>query len=163
MAGVFIDNLCGADPQRLGHHLHPVYQRRPLHECGAAAASTTLGKANLAQTAFGTVFGESFGNIFVAICLFFFAFSTVLGWNLFGRINANYLFGRKNKKLCNTIYTIIALVFIFLGTLTGNDFVWELTDMFNNLIVLPNALALFALTGMVIAILKEGQQSKLKV
>ena len=137
------------------------YHRK--HECGAAAASTTLGKANLAQTAFGTVFGESFGNIFVAICLFFFAFSTVLGWNLFGRINANYLFGRKNKKLCNTIYTIIALVFIFLGTLTGNDFVWELTDMFNNLIVLPNALALFALTGMVVAMLKEGQQSKLKV
>ena len=40
---------------------------------------------------------------------------------------------------------------------------WELTDMFNNLIVLPNALALFALTGMVVAMLKEGQQSKLKV
>ena len=125
--------------------------------------STTLGKANLAQTAFGTVFGESFGNIFVAVCLFFFAFSTVLGWNLFGRINANYLFGRKNTKLCNTIYTIIALVFIFLGTLTGNDFVWELTDMFNNLIVLPNALALFALTGMVLSMLKEGRQNKLKV
>ena len=109
------------------------------------------------------MFGETFGNMFVAVCLFFFAFSTVLGWNLFGRINANYLFGRKNKKLCNTVYTIIALVFIFLGTLTGNDLVWELTDMFNNLIVLPNALALFALTGMVITILKEGQAKKLKV
>ena len=82
-----------------------------------------INKANLAQTAFGTVFGEKFGAIFVAICLFFFAFSTVLSWNLFGKINANYLFGRKNPKLCNTIYTIIALVFIFLGTLTSNDFV----------------------------------------
>ena len=40
---------------------------------------------------------------------------------------------------------------------------WELTDMFNNLIVLPNALALFALTGMVVAMLKEGRQNKLKV
>ena len=48
-------------------------------------------------------------------------------------------------------------------TLTGNDFVWELTDMFNNLIVLPNALALFALTGMVLSMLKEGRQNKLKV
>ena len=122
-----------------------------------------INKANLAQTAFGTVFGEKFGAIFVAICLFFFAFSTVLGWNLFGRINANYLFGRKNKKLCNTVYTIIALVFIFLGTLTSNDFVWELTDMFNNLMVLPNVLALFALSGMVCAMLKEGQAKKLKV
>ena len=122
-----------------------------------------INKANLAQTAFGTVFGEKFGAIFVAICLFFFAFSTVLSWNLFGKINANYLFGRKNPKLCNTIYTIIALVFIFLGTLTSNDFVWELTDMFNNLMVLPNVLALFALTGMVITMLKEGQAKKLKV
>ena len=163
MAGVFIDTFVVLTLNALVIISTLYTSDGPLHECGAAAASTTLGKANLAQTAFGTVFGESFGNIFVAICLFFFAFSTVLGWNLFGRINANYLFGRKNKKLCNTIYTIIALVFIFLGTLTGNDFVWELTDMFNNLIVLPNALALFALTGMVIAILKEGQQSKLKV
>ena len=122
-----------------------------------------INKANLAQTAFGTVFGERFGAIFVAICLFFFAFSTVLSWNLFGKINANYLFGRKNPKLCNTIYTIIALVFIFLGTLTSNDFVWELTDMFNNLMVLPNVLALFALSGMVCAMLKEGREDKLKV
>ena len=48
----------------------------PLAECGAAAASTTLGKANLAQTAFGVVFGESAGAMFVAVCLFFFAFSS---------------------------------------------------------------------------------------
>ena len=122
-----------------------------------------INKANLAQTAFGTVFGEKFGAIFVAICLFFFAFSTVLSWNLFGKINANYLIGRKNPKLCNTIYTIIALVFIFLGTLTSNDFVWELTDMFNNLMVLPNVLALFALSGMVVTMLKEGRDDKLKV
>ena len=122
-----------------------------------------INKANLAQTAFGTVFGEKFGAIFVAICLFFFAFSTVLSWNLFGKINANYLFGRKNPKLCNTIYTTIALVFIFLGTLTSNDFVWELTDMFNNLMVLPNVLALFALSGMVVTMLKEGRDDKLKV
>ena len=163
MAGVFIDTFVVLTLNALVIISTLYTADGPLHECGAAAASTTLGKANLAQTAFGTVFGESFGNIFVAICLFFFAFSTVLGWNLFGRINANYLFGRKNIKLCNTIYTIIALVFIFLGTLTGNDFVWELTDMFNNLIVLPNTLALFALTGMVVAMLKEGQKSKLKV
>ena len=117
---------------------------------------------NMAQVAFSTVFG-SFGNFYVAICLLFFAFSTILSWNLFGKINANYLFGRKNSKLCSLIYTIIALVFIFLGTVSGSDFVWELTDMFNNLIVLPNVIALFALTGMVIASLNEVQKDKLKV
>ncbi len=118
----------------------------PLAECGAVAASG-LGKSNLAQTAFGVVFGQSAGAMFVAVCLFFFAFSTILSWNLFGKINMVYLFGKKSV----VVYSVIALVFIFLGTVTGSDFVWELTDMFNNLMVIPNAIALFALTGMVLS------------
>ena len=56
-----------------------------------------------------------------------------------------------------------ALVFIFLGTVSGSDFVWEVTDMFNNFIVLPNVIALFALTGMVVASLNEMKKNKLKV
>ena len=59
----------------------------------------------------------------LAICLFFFAFSTVLGWNLFGKINVIYLFGKKSPKLCTTIYTVVALIFIFLGTTMSNDLV----------------------------------------
>ena len=47
-------------------------------------------------------------------------------------------------------YTLIALVFILMGTMMSNDLVWELTDMFNNLMVIPNAIALFALTGLVV-------------
>ena len=120
----------------------------PLAECGAAAASTTLNKANLAQTAFGSVMGEEAGAMFVAVCLFFFAFSTILSWNLFGKINVVYLFGKKSVK----IYSAIGLVFIFLGTLMSNDLVWELTDMFNNLMVIPNAIALFALSNLVVRV-----------
>ena len=116
-----------------------------------------IGKANLAQTAFGTVFGQGFGAAFVAVCLFFFAFSTVLSWNMFGKINVIYLFGKKSVA----VYSVIALVFIFLGTLMSNDLVWELTDMFNNLMVIPNAIALFALTGMVVKSVKEQDGSKL--
>ena len=134
----------------------------PLNACGAAAASTVLTKANLAQTAFGTIFGASFGAMFVAVCLFFFAFSTILSWNLFGKINVVYLFGKKNPKTCTVIYTLIALAFIFLGTLVSNDLVWELTDAFNYLMVLPNALALFALTGMVVKSVKEADEKKKK-
>ena len=57
-----------------------------------------------------------------------------------------YLFGKKGVK----IYAVIALIFVFLGTMVSNDLVWELTDAFNYLMVLPNAIALFALTGMVV-------------
>jgi len=114
-----------------------------------------ISKANLAQTAFGTVFGTKFGAMFVAICLLFFAFSTILSWNLFGRINAEFLFGKKNPALCKKIYSIIALVFVFLGTIASNDLVWEITDMFNNLMVIPNAMALFALSAIVVGIVKN--------
>ena len=132
----------------------------PLAECGAAAASTTINKANLAQTAFGTVFGTNIGAMFVAICLFFFAFSTILSWNMFGKINVIYLFGEKNAKISTTVYTVIAMIFIFLGTIMSNDLVWELTDAFNYLMVIPNALALFALTRMVTKSVQEADTMK---
>ena len=61
-----------------------------------------------------------------------------------------YLFGKKSPKVCTVIYTVIALVFIFLGTVTSSDLVWGLSDMFNQLMVIPNAIALFALTGIVV-------------
>ena len=163
MIGVFIDTFVVLTLNALVIICTLYTKDGPLAGGYTGDITATLGKTNLAQTAFGSVFGASLGAKFVAICLLFFAFSTILSWNLFGKINANYLFGRKNSKLCSVIYTIIALVFIFLGTVSSSDFVWELTDMFNNLIVLPNVIALFALTGMVIASLNEVQKDKLKV
>ena len=133
----------------------------PLANGYTGSVTEILGKSNLAQTAFGTVFGSRFGAIFVAVCLFFFAFSTVLSWNLFGKINVIYLFGRENAKRSTAVYTVIALVFIFAGTMMSNDLVWELTDLFNNLMVLPNALALFALTGTVAAIARNKTKAQL--
>jgi len=132
----------------------------PLFECGAAAASAVINKTNLAQTAFGSVLGAKFGAVFVAICLFFFAFSTILSWNMFGKINAVWLFGKKNPKLAERIYMIVAIVFVFLGTMMSNDLAWELTDAFNYLMVLPNAIALFALTKLVGASLDEIEHRK---
>ena len=156
MIGVFIDTFVVLTLNALVIISTLYTADGPLSECGAAAASTVLTKANLAQTAFGTVFGEKLGAMFVAVCLFFFAFSTVLSWNLFGKINANYLFGKKNPHRCTVVYSMIALVFVFIGTLASNDLVWELTDMFNNLMVIPNAIALFALTGLVVKMCKDG-------
>ena len=118
----------------------------PLAGCGAAALSSTFNKTNLAQCAFGTVFGYKAGSMFVAICLFFFAFSTILSWNLFGKINMVYLFGKKSAN----VYTLLALILIFLGTTMSNDLVWELSDMLNQLMVIPNAIALLALTSHVV-------------
>ena len=158
MIGVFIDTFVVLTLNALVIISTLYAEGGPLHECGAAAASTTLGKANLAQTAFGVVFGESAGNMFVAVCLFFFAFSTILGWNLFGKINVQYLFGKK----ATVVYSVIALIFIVLGSCLSNDLVWELTDMFNNLMVIPNAIALFALCAVVAKTAKDARAAKKK-
>ena len=110
-------------------------------------ATALVSKTNAMQQAVSSVFGD-FGNIFVAICLFFFAFSTIISWNFFGKVNIQYLF--KNAKVATVIYSVIAIAFIFLGTLASNDLVWELTDFFNYLMVIPNVLALIALSSVVV-------------
>ena len=146
MIGVFIDTFVVLTLNALVIISTLYTADGPLASGYVGDITGVLGKANLAQTAFGVVFGETAGNMFVAVCLFFFAFSTILSWNLFGKINVSYLFGKKST----VVYTILALVFIFLGTMMSNDLVWELSDMFNNLMVIPNAIALFALTSLVV-------------
>lgn len=117
----------------------------------ASGAADGVDKTNMAQLAFSSVFGSGAGNSFVAICLLFFAFSTILGWNMFGKINVEYLFGKK----ATAAYSVIAVAFIFLGSCLSNDLVWELTDMFNQLMVIPNVIALVALSGLVVKCAKR--------
>ena len=156
MIGVFIDTFVVLTLNALVIISTMYTADGPLSAGYTDAVAATINNTNLAQNAFGSVFGTSAGAMFVAVCLFFFAFSTILGWNLFGKINMIYLFGRKSV----TVYMLIALVFIFLGTLMSNDLVWELTDMFNQLMVIPNAIALFALTAMVVKAVKQGDKAK---
>ena len=146
MIGVFIDTFVVLTLNALVIISTLYTADGPLASGYVGDITGVLGKANLAKTAFGVVFGETAGNMFVAVCLFFVAFSTILSWNLFGKINVSYLFGKKST----VVYTVLALVFIFLGTMMSNDLVWELSDMFNNLMVIPNAVALFALTSLVV-------------
>ncbi len=100
--------------------------------------------AELSQYAFSTLYGKG-GDIFIAICMFFFAFSTILGWYFFGQANIKYLFGAKAVK----IYSVIVAVCVFLGSLAEVELVWTMQDTFNSLMVIPNILALFALSGVI--------------
>lgn len=129
-------------------------------------SASELNKTNICQysfgTAFSTMFGSGFGvwlgNAYIAICLTFFAFTTILGWNLFGEINFKYLFGKKSVL----IYSLIAIIFVFLGTIvTENELVWVIQDTFNQFMVLPNALALFALSPLVVKASKFSKKNKL--
>lgn len=120
-------------------------------------AKAEITKTNAMQLAAGTTFGN-FGEIFVAICLLFFAFSTVIGWNFFGKINVQYLF--KDRKWAVVAYSLFAISFIVLGSLASNNLVWELTDFFNYLMVIPNAIALIALSKIVVESAKNAKTSK---
>ena len=101
----------------------------------------------LTQAAFMRGFG-TFGIVFVAVCLLFFAFSTILGWHFFGLINAKYLFGDGAAK----IYSLLVVVCIIIGSALKLELVWDLADFFNGLMVIPNAMALLALSGLVVQI-----------
>ncbi len=147
MIGVFIDTFVVLTLTALVVITVFYTKGGPLSGLGAAAASDVLTKTNLAQEAFAASFGSTLGYSFVAVCLFFFAFSTIIGWYFFGKQNVTMLFGKKFVLP----YTILVLGFIILGSCLSNDLVWELTDMFNFLMVIPNALALIPLGGMVAA------------
>ena len=111
-----------------------------------------LTATGLAQAAFGKAFG-GFGEIFVAICLLFFAFSTIVGWYFFGESNVKTLF--KNNRKATAIYGIITVAFIVVGSFQKVNLVWDMSDMFNGLMVIPNLLAVLALSGIVAKFSKD--------
>lgn len=81
------------------------------------------------------------GMSFVAVCLFFFAFSTIIGWYFFGEQNVRFLF--KGRGVMG--YRLLVCGFIVLGATLKVDLVWALADMFNALMAIPNLIALIAL------------------
>lgn len=96
--------------------------------------------AAVTQQAFVIAFG-GFGSQLLAICLTFFAFTTIIGWYYFGESNIRFLFRGRHLG----IYRTLVLVAIVLGTLGKVDLVWSLSDMFNGFMVIPNLIALFLL------------------
>ena len=98
----------------------------------------------LTQAAFAQSFG-GFGDVFIAICMLFFAFSTILGWYFFGEVNFKALFGTRAVP----VYSIIVVIFVFVGSFQKVDIVWALSDLFNGIMAFPNLLALLALSGIV--------------
>lgn len=97
--------------------------------------------AALSQHAFSTLFGKG-GEIFIAICMFFFAFSTIVGWYFFGEANIRYLFGPKAVK----IYAVLVCACVIGGSLGEVELIWNMADCFNSLMVIPNIIGLIFLS-----------------
>lgn len=98
--------------------------------------------SQLTQGAFKMAFGEA-GAIVLAICIIFFAFTTIVGWYFFGEANIKLVFG----KVGIWPYRIVVLLFVIFGSLAEVDIVWSLADIFNSLMVLPNLIAILWLSA----------------
>lgn len=114
----------------------------------------------LVTNAFATVFGMKLASLFVAVAIVFFAFSTILGWALYGARCAQFLFGMKGFKIYQGLFVVV----VVLGAIASLDVVWELADTFNGLMAIPNFIGLFALSGTVAKMVQEYfQKDKLEV
>lgn len=107
--------------------------------------------SELITNAFATVFGLRLASLFVAIALALFAFSTILGWSLYGSRCAEYLFGLKVTRP----YQLLFILMVVVGATTSLDVVWDIADTLNGLMAIPNFIALFALSGTVTGLIRE--------
>lgn len=140
MMGVFIDTFI-------------ILTLTALVILSTGALSSGLTGSGLAQAAFDSSFG-SYGKIFIAICMLFFAFTTIIGWYYFGEVNVRYLFGKKAV----IVYAVLVICFVIVGSMLKVDLVWSLSDMFNGLMVLPNLIGLLASGSIVVMLTKKFEQ-----
>lgn len=113
--------------------------------------------ATLVSQAFGNQFGVA-GEMFVAIAMFLFAFTTVLGWSQYGSKAVEYLLGEKAVK----IYQVIFVLMIMSGAVMTSSLAWDISDTFNGLMMIPNLIGVVSLCPLVAKITKNYVNRKLK-
>lgn len=150
MIGVFFDTFIVVTLTALVILSSDILQTKIYPLDTVSAIPETLKGVGLPQAAFSNGFGF-FGVVFVAVCLLFFAFTTIIGWYFFGEQNVKYLFGEKAVK----VYAVLVVGFILLGSVLKVDLVWDLADCFNGLMVIPNLLGILALSCIVGSLFKE--------
>lgn len=111
---------------------------------GAAAG------AELTISGFTRVYG-SWVAVFTAVAMCCFAFSTIIGWGLYGTRCCEFLFGTKYNKVFMIVYSLMAIV----GATMDLGLLWSIADTFNGLMAIPNLIALFLLSGTVVRLVKE--------
>lgn len=117
-------------------------------ETGLAVEGTK--SSTLVAQAFGAVFGKG-GEIFVAIAVLLFAFTTVLGWSHYGSKSFEYLFGVKAAKGYKVFFVLLVVV----SSIMQNSLAWDISDTFNGMMMFPNLIGVLALSPLVVKITKN--------
>lgn len=106
--------------------------------------------AELTISGFTATYG-GWVSIFTAVAMCCFAFSTVIGWGLYGQRCIEFLFGPKSTKPFMAAYSLVAVV----GATMNLGLMWSIAETFNGLMVIPNLIAVFLLSGTVVQLVKE--------
>lgn len=101
----------------------------------------------------GLPFPEKFSAFLLMICLAFFAFTTILGWNYYSERCLSYLTG--SNKIATIVFRWLYVAAVFIGPYLTVEAVWNIADIFNGLMALPNVIALIALSGVAARETKE--------
>ena len=111
--------------------------------------------AELTISGFTATYG-SWVSIFTAVAMCCFAFSTILGWGLYGARCIEFLFSSKIIKVFMVAYSLVAI----LGATMDLGLLWGIADTFNGLMAIPNLIALFLLAPTVVKLVKEFAQKE---
>ena len=124
-------------------------------ETGMMAEGVT--DATLVASTFRNVFGVA-GEMFVAIAILLFAFTTVLGWSQYGSKAVEYLGGARAKQ----VYKVVFVLLIMSGAVMTSSLAWDISDTFNGLMMIPNLIGVVVLSGQVRKITKNYIDRKVK-
>ncbi len=106
--------------------------------------------AELTISGFTSTYG-GWVSIFTAVAMCCFAFSTIIGWGLYGTRCIEFLFNSRVNKPFMLVYSLVAIV----GATLNLDFLWSVAETFNGLMIIPNLIAVFMLSGVVVNMVKE--------
>ena len=124
-------------------------------ETGLAVSG--VNDATLVATAFGNVFGKA-GEVFIALAVLLFAFTTVLGWSQYGTKAVEYLFGEKAVP----VYRVIFVIMIISGAVMTSSLAWDISDTFNGMMMIPNLIGVLFLFPLVAKITKNYVDRKIR-
>lgn len=139
MTGTFIDTIIVCTMTGLSIIISGCIEQNPEFE-GVAITDAAF--------RYGLPFPEKVSSFLLMICLMFFAFTTILGWNYYSERCLSYLTG--SNKTITIVFRVLYILAVFIAPYLAVSAVWNISDIFNGLMALPNVTALIALSGVTV-------------
>ena len=137
MTGTFIDTICVCTMTGFAIIISGAWQDKNLEGVEITSAAFK----------YGLPFPEKISEFILMICLVFFAFTTILGWSYYSERCLSYLLGKYSSAKSTLIFRIIYICAVFIGPYLTVSAVWNIADIFNALMAVPNVIALICLSG----------------